>query len=252
MRSRVRFRSAAIPRSTITILVASAFLLLLATLGGARAVMAGEEMTIDKYVAAVNDEAPVGGGPVSVVEGDSVAFGLNVSSSESLAGTGVTMTDVFGANELEFQNADIEGCTEQPGTLSCALDLDETGGAVVILTFTVLAMPEDADGCATLLNEASLESEDGSTATSSIEIEVCPPDSAGGTQGGSGASPAPSGESGAAAASPAASGPGASGSVDTAVSGEPGVLPALLVQLGILLACGAALALAHVRALRRE
>jgi hypothetical protein len=255
MRSTATTRPSGVARTQLAIVAVAAILAVWATLATAIPAAAQGELTIQKYVASVNDAAPVE--PVSVVEGDTVSYGLAVSGSAELAGTSVTVVDVFGANQLDFQNASVGGCVEDANQVSCTVVLDDAAGAEVVLTFVVLPLEGNGEGCRSLSNTARVDSAEGATATSHAQIDVCPGVAAANEAG----APAASAETGNVAAGATGAVAGGSGgpgtaagqpgaTADTAVALPSGIGAALLVQLGVVLVGTGAFALAHAPLLR--
>lgn len=248
-------RPGGVARSQLLVVIAAASLALFTTLVQTLPVGAQEELTLEKYVAAVNETAPAE--PISVSEGDTISYGLAVSSSAALAGTTVTVTDVFGANQLDFQNASVGGCVDDGNQVTCTLALDEAGGAEVTLTFVVLPLEGSSDGCRTLTNTARVDSAEGATATSQTQIDVCAGSSTSAAAGGAAAAP-PAGSAGGTGAVaggtgvPASVGSEGQTTADTAVAPQTGLGSAVLIQLGALLLGTGAVALAHAPARRRR
>ena len=169
---------------------------------------AADEILLDKYVASVNDVAPTAPDAVTAFGGDTLTYGLAVTSSPSLGGTEVTITDVAHLNDLQFISASTGGCTEDPSGITCVVTLDDAGATEVLLTFTVLPLEGAGEGCRQLVNQARVDAGGGTRATARSTIAVCPGD------GGS----APTGEgtaSGSGSGSGAAAGSG--GAPDTSV-----------------------------------
>lgn len=133
---------------------------------------AQEPIVIEKYVAAVNDTAPTD--PVTaVVPGDSITYGLSVSSVPSLSGTEVTITDVVDGNTLAFEGAVPTGCTESVDGVSCLVTLDESGSTEVLLTFSVRPV-SSASACQELVNTATVVGADDASASTELAVDICP------------------------------------------------------------------------------
>lgn len=159
-------------------LMAMALLIAMAT-----PVFGQDELSVVKSVAQVNGQAPAATEVISVLPGDTVAYAISVSSAPGFGGTDVTVTDVFDAQVLQFEEASTAGCTAEAAQVSCTVTLDDTGATELMLTFSVLEVGE----CQRLVNTVEVVGDDAVTASAEAEIEAC-------SMEGGAESPAPGGE----------------------------------------------------------
>jgi hypothetical protein len=135
---------------------------------------AQDELSLEKYVAAVNEAAPQAD-RISIVVGDTITYGLAVSGAPSLAGTDVTVTDVFEGTALQFEGAVGGSCVQEDvdtdGRIVCTLTLPDAGSTEVLLTFSAIAVD---GGCRELLNRAQLVAGEAEPITAETTVEVCP------------------------------------------------------------------------------
>ena len=129
-----------------------------------------QELHVEKVVSQVNGSAPPATEVISVSPGDSVSYGISVSSVVDLGGTDVTIRDVFESQVLEFQEASSGDCTSSGGEVTCTLTLDDEGATEVELTFQVL----EVENCRRLVNTVEVAGEQNLTASAEAEIEACP------------------------------------------------------------------------------
>jgi Domain of unknown function DUF11 len=191
--------------------------------GAVGPVSAQERVSVEKYVAAVNAAAPADPAAVVLASGDTVTYGIGVTSNPSLGGAEVTVTDVFDPSALTFEGAEPAGCSVSGGEVSCLVTLDDEGSTEVLLTFAVVGST-DAGGCRAIVNTATVEA-DGAEASAERSVDVCAAGAVGeGTAGGAG---------GGAGTSAGRTGSGV-GTSDTAAE-LPNAFSALAIQLGALL-----------------
>lgn len=211
-----------------TLAAATAACLVLVAAGAVNA----QELTLEKVVAQVNGAAPADD-LVEIVAGDTVVYDLLVTGSEDLAGTEVTVVDVFDANALAFDEPSSGGCAagSEPGEVSCTVTLGDDATTTVSVAFSVL--PIEGTECEELVNDATVTGDDGAEATAQTSVTVCPE--------GVTASPGSGSASAVPSASPEATG-GTQGSTSGGGEDQPNTaLPAdggsagLAVQLGALL-----------------
>ncbi len=148
--------------------------------GALAAPVHAQELHVEKVVSQVNGAAPPATEVISVSPGDTVSYGISVSSVIDLGGTDVVIRDVFQSQVLEFQEASSDGCTASGGEVTCTLTLDDEGGTEVELTFRVL----EVENCRRLVNTVEVAGEENLTANAEAEIEACP--AGGGDQDGDG------------------------------------------------------------------
>lgn len=208
--------------STIAAAIAASLVLVTAGAVGA------QELTLEKVVSAVNGAAPADE-LVEIVAGDTVAFDLLVTGSEDLAGTEVTVVDVFDANALTFEEASSGGCAAgaDPGEVSCTVTLGDDATTTVSVQFSVL--PIEGTECEELVNDATVSGADGAEAAAQTSVTVCP----------EGVTAAPGSASASASPEPTGGTQGSTsgdgeGQPNTALPGDPGSA-GLAVQLGALL-----------------